>query len=413
MATTIVMPQMGYDMREGTVVKWRKQEGEPVTRGEVIAEIETDKATVEMEAYSTGVLGRIVAEEGVTVPVGDLIAVITEPGEAVPATEELTGRTPAAAPPAQAAAPPPPPAPAPSVALAEAPAPAPAGEVRATPIARRLAREKGIELVQVIGTGPGGRITEADVLAYEDGAKAAPVPPMTTAPTAAPAERIELTRMRRAIAAVTVQSKRETPHFYITAEIDMTQAMALRRQINDALQDGTRVSVNDMIVKAATKTLETFPKFNASFQEDHLQIHPDINIGIAIALDEGLIVPAIMGCQNKSLAEIARASGDLGQRAQGGTLRTEEYTGSTFSVSNLGMFGAIDSFAAIIFPPNAAVLAVGTVKEQPVVREGQITVAQIMKGTISVDHRVADGAEGAQFLMELKRHLENPVSLLL
>ena len=236
---------------------------------------------------------------------------------------------------------------------------------------------------------------------------------MTTAPTAAPAERIELTRMRRAIAAVTVQSKRETPHFYITAEIDMTQAMALRRQINDALQDGTRVSVNDMIVKAATKTLETFPKFNASFQEDHLQIHPDINIGIAIALDEGLIVPAIMGCQNKSLAEIARASGDLGQRAQGGTLRTEEYTGSTFSISNLGMFGAIDSFAAIIFPPNAAVLAVGTVKEQPVVREGQITVAQIMKGTISVDHRVADGAEGAQFLMELKRHLENPVSLLL
>jgi pyruvate dehydrogenase E2 component (dihydrolipoamide acetyltransferase) len=402
------MPQMGYDMREGTVVKWRKQEGEPVTRGEVIAEIETDKATVEMEAYSTGVLGRIVAEEGRTVPVGDLIAVITEPGEAVPAAEELTRGQPAPTPPAQAAA-----APAPAPAPSAAPAPAPAGEIRATPIARRLAREKGIDLVQVTGTGPGGRITEADVLAYEDGAKAAPVPPMTTAPTAAPAERIELTRMRRAIAAVTVQSKRETPHFYITAEIDMTQAMALRRQINDALQDGTRVSVNDMIVKAATKTLETFPKFNASFQEDHLQIHPDINIGIAIALDEGLIVPAIMGCQNKSLAEIARASGDLGQRAQGGTLRTEEYTGSTFSISNLGMFGAIDSFAAIIFPPNAAVLAVGTVKEQPVVREGQITVAQIMKGTISVDHRVADGAEGAQFLMELKRHLENPVSLLL
>jgi pyruvate dehydrogenase E2 component (dihydrolipoamide acetyltransferase) len=402
------MPQMGYDMREGTVVKWRKQEGEPVTRGEVIAEIETDKATVEMEAYSTGVLGRIVAEEGRTVPVGDLIAVITEPGEAVPAAEELTRGQPAPTPPAQAAA-----APAPAPAPSAAPAPAPAGEIRATPIARRLAREKGIELAQVTGTGPGGRITEADVLAYEDGAKAAPVPPMTTAPTAAPAERIELTRMRRAIAAVTVQSKRETPHFYITAEIDMTQAMALRRQINDALQDGTRVSVNDMIVKAATKTLETFPKFNASFQEDHLQIHPDINIGIAIALDEGLIVPAIMGCQNKSLAEIARASGDLGQRAQGGTLRTEEYTGSTFSISNLGMFGAIDSFAAIIFPPNAAVLAVATVKEQPVVRDGQVVVAQMMTATISVDHRVADGAEGARFLVEVKRNLEHPVLLLL
>jgi pyruvate dehydrogenase E2 component (dihydrolipoamide acetyltransferase) len=394
------MPQMGYDMREGTVVRWRKQEGEPISRGEIIAEIETDKATVEMEAFSSGVLGRIVAEEGRTVPVGELIAIITEPGEAVPAVEDMTGGRAATTTPSQAAQPPPAPQ---QTSPAAAPSPAVSGEVRASPIARRLAVEKGIDLAQVTGTGPGGRITESDVLAYEERIEAAATPPDG---------RVELTRMRRAIARVTTQSKREAPHFYVTSEIDMTEAMALRRQLNEALQDGTRVSVNDMIVKAVARVLEKYPNFNASFQEDYLRLNPDLNIGIAIALEEGLIVPAIPGCQNKSLAEIARASSDLRERAGGGTLRAEEYTGATFSVSNLGMFD-VDSFAAIIFPPNAAVLAVGSVKEQPVVRDGQIAIAQIMKATISVDHRVADGAEGAQFLMEVKQYLERPVSLLL
>ena len=414
MATTIVMPQMGYDMREGTVVRWRKQEGEDVSRGEVIAEIETDKATVEMEAYSTGVLGRIVVEEGRTVPVGELIAVITDPGESIPSVEELTGRSDSASeapqaeaapqPPASAVAPPPAPPQGAPVAATSAP---PDGEVRATPIARRLAREKGLDLAQIPGTGPGGRITEADVLGYEERIKTTPAPP-----AAAPGGRVELSRMRRAIARVTAQSKREAPHFYITSEIDMSEAMAFRRQLNDALEDGTRVSVNDLVIKAATKTLEKFPSFNASFQEDYIQLHSEINIGFAVAMEDGLIVPAISHCENKSLAEVAKASSDLIERAQSGTLRAEEYTGSTFSISNMGMFD-VDSFAAIIFPPNAAVLAVATVKEQPVVRDGQIAIAQIMKATISVDHRVADGAEGAQFLMELKRYLEHPVSLLL
>ena len=412
MATTIVMPQMGYDMREGTVVRWRKQEGEGVSRGEVIAEIETDKATVEMEAYSTGVLGRIVVEEGRTVPVGELIAVITDPGESIPSVEELTGRSDSTGEAPQVAATQPPaptitPAPpSPQGAPVATPAP-PDGEVRATPIARRLAREKGLNLAQITGTGPGGRITEADVLGHEEHIKA--VPP---SPAAAPGGRVELSRMRRAIARVTAQSKREAPHFYITSEIDMSEAMAFRRQLNDALEDGTRVSVNDLVIKAATKTLGKFPSFNASFQEDYIQLHPEINIGFAVAMEDGLIVPAISNCQNKSLAEVAKASSDLIERAQRGTLRAEEYTGSTFSISNMGMFD-VDSFAAIIFPPNAAVLAIATVKEQPVVRDGQIAIAQIMKATISVDHRVADGAEGARFLMELKRHLERPVSLLL
>ena len=410
MATTIVMPQMGYDMREGTVVRWHKSQGDTIARGDVIAEIETDKATVEMEAYSSGVLGRIVVEEGRAVPVGELIAVITQPGEEVPSLESL-GESPGAAP---AGAPQ---APAPSATAVPAPqaaAPEPGAEVRASPIARRLAREKGIELSLVQGTGPGGRVTEADVLAFGDGAAAAPAPATAAAPsvTQAPAERVELTRMRRAIAAVTVQSKREAPHFYVTSEIDMTEAMALRRQVNDALQDGVRVSVNDLLIRASVLALHRYPKLNASFQGDYLLMNQEMNIGIAIALEEGLMVPAIAGCQSMSLADVARASADLIQRAQGGRLRAEEYTGGTFAISNLGMFD-VESFAAIIFPPNAAVLAVGTVKEQPVVREGQITVAQIMKATLSVDHRVADGAEGAQFVGEVKRLLEHPVSLLL
>ena len=412
MATTIVMPQMGYDMREGTVVRWRKKQGEAVSRGEVIAEIETDKATVEMEAYTTGVLGRIVVEEGRSVPVGELIAVITEPGEAVPPLEELGTASPA--PPADQA-------PAEAVPEAEAqpeatqseaqPPSGPKVEVRASPIARRLAREKGIDLSQVTGTGPGGRIIEADVMGFEERASGTPAPSPAAAPAAA-GGRMELSRMRRAIARVTTQSKSEAPHFYVTSEVDMTRAMDLRTQINGSIPEGTRVSVNDLIIKAVTRTIEKFPNFNASFRDDYLELHGDVNIGIAIALEQGLMVPAIGSCQGKSLLEIARASADLIKRAQGGHLTPEEYGGGTFSISNLGMFD-VDSFSAIIFPPNAAVLAVGSVKQQPVVRDGQITIAQVMKATLSVDHRVADGAEGAQFLVELKRYLENPATLLL
>jgi pyruvate dehydrogenase E2 component (dihydrolipoamide acetyltransferase) len=218
--------------------------------------------------------------------------------------------------------------------------------------------------------------------------------------------------MRQAIARVTVDSKREAPHFYVSADVDMTRAMALRREINDNLPTERRVSVNDLIIKACAIALSRQPKFNAFFRGDHLQMNGDINIGIAIALPAGLIVPGINVCQNKSLVEIADASKDLVARANSGTLRNEEYSGTTFSISNLGPFD-VDSFAAIIFPPHAAVLAVGRVKEQPVVREGQVAVAQIMKATLSVDHRVADGAEAAQFLVEVRKLLEGPLSLLI
>ena len=403
MATQIVMPRMNYDMREGTVVRWHKAEGDAVSRGDVIAEIETDKATVEMESFWDGILGRIVVEEGRAVPVGEVLAVITEPGEAAPPVEvvqpshpspssqergESAGTGEAGPSPETAAGP-----------------PAPPSGVRASPIARRLARERGIDLAAVTATGPGGRVTEADILAHEEG---------QGAPGAVAGDRIDLSRMRQAIAGVTSRSKRDVPHFYVTSEIDMDRAVDLRAQLNEALRDGQgpRVSVNDLIVKAAAKALEKFPKFNASFEGDHLAIHGDINIAIAVALEEGLILPAIAGCHRKSLREIAAASTDLIERAHGATLRAEEYTGGTFSISNLGMFD-VDSFAAIIFPPNAAVLAVGRIGEQPVVRNGRVTVGRVMKATLSVDHRVADGAEGARFLMDVKGRLENPVSLLL
>ena len=459
MATSVVMPQLGYDMREGTVVRWIKQEGDAVAPNEVIAEIETDKAVVEFKPTTGGVLRRIVAGEGEAVPVGNLIAVIADPDEALP--DGL------AAPSAAASQPETPPSPA-ITAPAPAAAPAATGEVRASPLARRLARERGVDLSTVAGSGPGGRIVEADVLAAADAAinagrilasplarrlareqgvdlatiagsgpggriveaditaavAAAVAPPATPEPSAPPepataptapadgAARAELSRMRQTVAAVTSGSKREAPHFYVAADIDMTAAMALRRDINDALPAPDRVSVNDLIVKASALAIGKHPKFNAFFRGDHLQMNPSVNIGIAIALESGLIVPGIPQCESKTLTQIAAASRDLIERANHGALQAEEYAGTTYSVSNLGMFD-VDSFTAIIFPPHAAILAVGAVKEQPVARHGQLAIAEIMKATLSVDHRVADGAEAAQFLSEIKRLLEKPVSLLL
>jgi len=462
LATSIVMPQMGYDMQQGTVVRWHKQEGDAVARGDVLADIETDKATVEFEAFVSGVLRKIVAQEGIAIPVGDLIAVITGPDEALPEgllsgtgsgnTDDApagNGATSVAAQPVST--------------VASAPtAAAPVGEVRASPIARRLAREKGIDLAVVTGTGPGGRIVEQDVLNHTEETQTSPVavvsgevraspiarrlareggielalvtgtgpggriveqdvlnhlesasqPSSDTAGASAEPERVELSRMRQTIAKVTSDSKRDIPHFYVSSEVDMTKATEMRGDLNEVLSGESRVSVNDLVVKACAMALQKFPKFNAFYQGGHLQMNPDVNIGIAIALESGLIVPGINGCQAKSLVEIAAASRDLIARAHSGTLRNEEYSGTTFSVSNLGMFD-VDSFTAIIYPPHAAILAVGRVKEQAVVRDGQISIAQIMTATLSVDHRVADGAEAARFIMEIKGLLEKPAALII
>ena len=407
MATNIVMPQMGYDMREGTVVKWYKGEGEEVARGEVIADIETDKATVEFEAYTSGVLRRIIADEGVSIPVGELIAVIAGADEVLDEIPTSSSDDPgdAVTPVATTSQKPN------DIGETTAPVPPQDTRLRASPIARRLAQEKNIDLAVVTGTGPGGRITEQDVLEFVSPVATSGQQPNIPSSVGS-GDKVELSRMRQVIAKVTSDSKREAPHFYVTAEIDMGKAMEFRRDINDSFPADNRVSVNDMVLKASSIVLGQYPKFNGSFQENYLQLNSSINIGMAIALEAGLIVPGINDCGNKSLRQIASASKDLIDRANNGTLRNEEYSGTTFSVSNLGMFD-VDSFAAIIFPPHAAVLAVGTVRQQPVVKDGQITVGQVMKATLSTDHRVADGAEAAQFLVEIKKLLETPISLLL
>ena len=403
---------MGADMTEGTIVKWLKAEGDAVERGDKLAEIETDKTVVEMEAYSGGLLRKIVVAEGGRVPVGDLIAYIGEADDELP---EIAAPA-APEPPAATAAPVTPPAAPVATPVASAPPapPTPGGRVKASPMARRLARERNIDISQVIGTGPGGRVTRDDVLSYQPPAAA---PAMAAAPAAQEIDSsdVPLTSMRQAIARVTVRSKTEKPHFYVTVSVDMTELMGLRTGINKALAElGVRVSVNDMIIKASVNALTAQPKFNMFFEDDRLVGQPDINVGLAIALEQGLIVPALLQCQGKSLVELSKSAKDLGRRARGdgGTLTQEELTGGTFAISNMGMLD-IESFSAIIVPPQSAILATGSVTKTPVVRDEQIVVADIMKATLSVDHRVADGAEGAVFLNEIRKNLENPARLLL
>ena len=544
MATQLNMPQMGYDMEEGTVIRWLVEEGADVALGDAVAEIETDKAAVDFESPVAGVLLKVLVAEGTTVPVGETIAVVGDAGEdpmAVAADSEgEAGPTDAPddsvsdAPAAEPAAP----------SASEPQAAEPQQErtamfednLRASPVARKLAEEQGIDLSLIKGTGPGGRITRDDVLSFapepeepepamdeetadepvsemeeeeapaEDSAEpeaeteeeapaeepaepvaeieeeapaedtAEPEPeaempeeeapaeeadepgaemeeeapaeeadepgaemPEEEAPAEEPAEpeaeteeeapaeeeaepepeveaeaageMVPLTRMRRQIARVTVRSKQETPHYYVSAEIDMTEAMSLRKQINASLEaEGVRITVNDLVIKACATALGLHPKFNASYSDDGIRMNDNIDIGIAIAQEAGLIVPAVMDCGGKSLRETSAASKDVISRANGGTLSAEEYTGGTFSISNMGMFD-ITSFVAIILPPQSAMLAVGSVAERAVVRDGKVTVASVMNTTLSADHRVSDGAEGARFILEIKRLLENPLSL--
>ena len=392
MATDVIMPQMGFDMEEGTVVRWLKAEGDHVDRGEPIVEVETDKATVEVESFASGLLRRIVVTEGITVPVGQVIGIIGA------ADEELTipdSPEPSSSP-SQAVAPAP-----------EPPAPEPTPKpdrLLVSPLARRIAEEKGIDLSTITGTGPKGRITKEDVLAAAE--SAAPTP----APIAA-GEVVELSRMRQTIARRMTQSKQEVPHFYITASIDMTKAMALREELNDLWAGDARLTVNDLIIKASALALAKFPAFNSHYADGVIKPGPSINIGVAIALEDGLIAPAILDCGGKTLKDISIASRDLSARARNGVLRPEEYTQATVAISNLGMF-QVDSFIAIINPLQSASIAVGSVTKQPVVRDGQITVADIMQCTISADHRVVNGAEAAQFVNEIRAYLEKPSSLL-
>ncbi|MCH8816916.1 MAG: 2-oxo acid dehydrogenase subunit E2 [Chloroflexi bacterium] len=411
MITEVVMPAMGADMTEGTVVKWLKSEGDEVARGDIIAEIETDKTVVEMEAYGSGLLRKIVVGEGVSVPVGDLIAYLGDAEDEIPETDAATN---GAAAPEESAAP--------EIPVARAPEAVPAqpgtGRIKASPVARKIAAERGIDLATVTGTGPGGRITRADVEGLPAAPAAVALPPAVSPAPAAQVtlsgEDVPLSAMRQAIARVTVRSKTENPHYYVDMSIDMTQAMLLRQGLNEEIGEaGPRISVNDMIIRACVKAIIKYPKLNTTFAGDHLISHSDINIGIAIALEAGLIVPAILRTQNMSLLQIAAATKDLANRVRGdgGALTQEQNTAGTFSISNMGMLG-VDNFQAIIVPPQSAILAVGAASPQAVVRDGEIVVRQIMKASLSADHRVTDGAEGGTFLGEIRRVLENPASLL-
>ncbi len=416
MAELITMPKLGFDMAEGKLSEWLKQPGEAVTQGETILLVETDKATVEVPAFRNGVLLQVLVPAGESVPIGMPIGVIGEAGETVDLVALGLKPAEAAAPAAAAAAPAAIPQPAPA-ASAELP---PAGRISASPVAARMAAELGIDLRKVTGSGPGGRIIKRDIEAYVEKLEKTPPPPPPPPmpiPSYAPSAegyRVEpLTGMRQTIARRMVESKTQAPHFYVTMEIDMAAAMALRSQINALLPEAEKISVNDLIVKAAAIALRQFPNINASFAPEGIHVHEQINIGLAVARETGLVTAVLRDCDKKPLAQLAQEAKELVARAREGRMKPDDMVGATFTISNLGMFD-VDEFSAIITLPQAAALAVGAVKKVPVVNpDGQIVASSRMKVTLSADHRVTDGAEVAQFLQALKAALEQPLRLVL
>ncbi len=426
MATELTMPKMGFDMTEGKLAQWLKKVGDPVKRGEPVAEIETDKVNIEMEAPGDGILRGTFIEPGTSVPVGTLIAVLGQADEKIDldALRQKAGgaaaEVPVAASKAESVPAPAPPAPrVPPVQVPAAPAVTKTdGRTKASPLARRMAKEAGLNLVGLTGSGPGGRIVKRDIDAAIAGRPVAvPAPrvalPEVLGPAVLKPESVPLSKLRQTIARRMTASKQQAPHFYVTVEIDMAEAIALRAQLNALVGDEGKISVNDMVVKAAALALTHFPNVNASFAETAIQRHGAVNIGIAVAMDEGLITVVVHDPDRKSLAHIAREAKDIAGRARNGKARAEELQGSTFTVSNLGMFGEVENFIAIVNPPEVAILAVGTVMDVPVVKDGQIVPGKRMKMTISADHRVTDGAEAARFMQVLKKNLEEPLRLLI
>lgn len=393
------MPSLGFDMTEGKITRWLKKEGERVDKGQAIAEIETDKATVEIEANASGVLRKIAVQPEQTVPVGTVIGIIGEPNEAVPEKVKL-----------------------PQVVEQATRAPQQGGNgkeepvvetgetrIKASPLARRMAKQAGIDLAQVRGSGPGGRIMERDIQAAQATSTPRSAPP--GAPITLAADTVPLNKMRQAIARRMTESKTTAPHFYVTVEINMAEAMKTREQLNAVVADPEKISVNDLVVAAAARTLVKLPIFNASFRHGALEMHAEVNIDIAVALDDGLITPVLHNVDKKTLKMIAVESRALSERARTNKLRADDLGGGTFTVSNLGMFG-VDEFSAIINPPEAAILAVGAVTPRPIIVDDTVRAMPMMKVTLSTDHRVADGAQAARFLQEFRKLLENPVNLL-
>jgi pyruvate dehydrogenase E2 component (dihydrolipoamide acetyltransferase) len=417
----VLMPRLSDTMTEGVIGQWVKQEGDEVRRGDVLAEIETDKATMELEAYDNGVLTKVLVPAGETVPIGRPIALIgEEPGQAAAGS----AAPPSAAPPSAAeATQPAPPRLETSPELA-APGPTAGTAIRTSPLARAIARDHGLDLTTVRGTGPGGRIVRADVeaaVAAHDTAPAAPssaAPAPAAAPGVAPVatatddvEEIPLTAVRRVTARRLAEST-TVPHFDLTTVVDAGALLAFRAQVNERLAPGPRVSVTDLLVRACAVTLREYPQLNSSWGEDKILRHRRVHIGVAVALDEGLIVPVVRDADRKSVGEISAEIRALAERARAGRLSPDEFTGGTFTISNLGMYG-IDHFTAVLNPPEAAILAVGSTTPEPVVRDGVVVPGTTMRLTLSIDHRVSDGAVGAAFLRELRNRLEEPLRIVI
>ena len=425
MATNILMPALSPTMTEGNLARWLKQEGDRIKAGDVIAEIETDKATMEVEAVDEGILGRILVPAGTQgLKVNDVIAVLVEAGEAVPA---------AGAAPKAAAAPAATPAPvAAPVAVAPAPVAAPASgdRVFASPLARRMAAQAGVDISKIAGSGPNGRIVKADV---DAALSRGPAPATAAAPAAAPAPiaaprpaapvaitaphtAVPNSSMRKVIARRLAESKATIPHFYVSTDVEIDALLKIRADLNArSPKDGPgayKLSVNDLVIKATAVTLRRFPNVNAMWTDDAiLQLH-DVDISVAVSITDGLITPIVKNADIKGLAAISNEMKDLAARAKSGKLKPEEFQGGGFSISNMGMYGVRD-FAAIINPPQAGILAVSAGEQRPVVKNGALAIATVMTLTLSVDHRVIDGALAAEFLQALKRNIEDPLSLML
>jgi pyruvate dehydrogenase E2 component (dihydrolipoamide acetyltransferase) len=430
MPIEIRMPALSPTMTEGNLARWLKKEGDAVHSGDVIAEIETDKATMEYEAADEGRLGKIIVPEGAQgIKVNQPIALLLEEGEDPAALEKFVVSPPVAAP--AAAAPMPEPAPAPSVqpapagqtAAAAAPAPVHTNGARifASPLARRMAVHAGLDLAAIRGSGPQGRIVKTDIersLAHPGAAQplpsaAAPVfakPQMLALAGNPPYSEKPHSAMRRVIARRLTESKQTVPHFYETIDCEIDDLLKIRTTLN--AKSETKISINDFVIRAAALALRQVPAANASWSDDAILLWQRVDISVAVALDDGLITPIVKGADQKGLAQIAAEAKDLAERARAGKLKLEEFQGGTFSISNLGMYG-IREFAAVINPPQGCILAVGAGEKRPVVKDGQLAVATVMTCTLSCDHRVVDGAVGAQFLAAFKKLIEDPLTMLL
>jgi pyruvate dehydrogenase E2 component (dihydrolipoamide acetyltransferase) len=429
MATNILMPALSPTMTEGTLARWLKHEGETVKAGDVIAEIETDKATMEVEAVDEGVLGKILVPDGTAgVKVNAPIAVLVADGEAVPVGAPAAPAAPTPPPAAEAkpAAAPAPAAPPPAPA-APAAAPRAAGErIAVSPLARRMAKQAGIDLSGLKGSGPNGRIVKLDIETRLGAPAAAPtaMPPAPApvaakappAPITAPHQLVPNSSVRKVIARRLAEAKQAIPHFYVSMNIELDALLKLRGELNaKSAKDGPgafKLSVNDLLIKAAALTLRRVPKVNASFTEDAIVLYDDVDISVAVSIPDGLITPIIRQADRKGLAAISNEMKDLAARARAGKLKPEEFQGGGVSMSTMGIYG-VSEFAAIINPPQAAILAVAAGEPRPVVKDGALAIATVMTCTLSVDHRVVDGALGAEWLAAFKRVVEDPLSLML